>query len=754
MIVLLLIVAAATLVVVAGMNYVTSRATLSTIESQIHDNIHSKGSDLVASQALALRDLVDDNAFGDVARLVDRTLEKDDELVYGIFLGADLKPWRYTARTASEGYRIPQNWRELGIDAATLKQPGILVTSKTFGGQTVFEFATTVRDDKGEFLGSVRYAISDRTLQRALARARAMVRRALITAVAMLLLMSAGTTLLGLLLARRAAARVTRPISELTKAAGALAGGQRDVRVAIDSGDEIEQLGNAFNHMATELQDYYARLEEMNRGLEDKVAERTRELGDRNRDMRLVLDNVEQGFLTLSPDGKLAHEHSAIVDKWFGTYEARASYVDFIALIDPSYAEYFALGYDALLDNMLPRELCIQQLPTSINHKDREYRCSYLPLGPEEQFGGMLIVIDDVTAELRAAQYEAERREILAMFEGLTRDRPGFLAFVEESNEQVTGLATADLATQKRLLHTLKGNGNLMGLRVVAEICHTIEDEICETGDRISEVSLAKVTRHWQEIMKTLGVFLGERGKDVVEVREHEIDRLSDEIRTAAPAAQLLDRIASWRLEAAERPLSRLASHARALASRMGKGDLSVVIEGGDLRLAPDAWGGLWSALVHVVRNAVDHGIESTAVRQSAGKPARPSLRLGVRVEAQDLVIEFEDDGAGIDWRGIGKAAAQRGLPVETEADLVRAMFTDEVTTRSEVTSLSGRGVGLGAVRHEVEQLGGILSVQSRAGGGTCFRFTFPLPGVGPRFGVEPPASSATPATPAAQAVA
>jgi two-component system chemotaxis sensor kinase CheA len=503
--------------------------------------------------------------------------------------------------------------------------------------------------------------------------------------------------------------------------------------------------------MATELQDYYARLEEMNRGLEDKVAERTRELGDRNRDMRLVLDNVEQGFLTLSPDGKLAHQHSAIVDKWFGTYEARASYVDFIALIDPSYAEYFALGYDALVDDMLPRELCIQQLPTSIHHKDREYRCSYLPLGPEEQFGGMLIVIDDVTAALRAAQYEAERREILAMFEELTRDRPAFLAFVEESNEQMSGLATADLETQKRLLHTLKGNGNLMGLRVVAEMCHTVEDEICETGDRISEVSLAKVTRHWQEIMKTLGGFLGENGREVVAVREQEIDRLSDEIRTAAPATQLLDRIASWRLEAAELPLSRLANHARALASRLGKGDLSVVIEGGDLRLAPHVWGGLWSALVHVVRNAVDHGIESTSARQNTGKSARPSLRLGVRLEAQDLIIEFEDDGAGINWPAVRKAAVRHGLPVETEEDLVRAMFTDEVTTRSEVTALSGRGVGLAAVRHEVERLGGILSAQSRTGVGTCFRFRFPLPGVGARFGVEPPRSLTITAT---QAVA
>ena len=238
---------------------------------------------------------------------------------------------------------------------------------------------------------------------------------------------------------------------------------------------------------------------------------------------------------------------------------------------------------------------------------------------------------------------------------------------------------------------------------------------------------------------KTLGGFLGEHGRDVVEVPTRDLERLDEEIRANFQATQVLDRIASWRLEPAERPLTRLANHARALASRLGKGDLLVVIEGGDLRLAPKAWAGLWSALVHVVRNAVDHGIESPSLRGDTGKPSRPRLRLSAQVVSRDLVIEFEDDGAGINWGALRKAAMRRGLPADREEDLVQAMFADDVTTRSEVTTISGRGVGLAAVRQEVERLGGTISVQSRTGGGSCFSFRFPLPSVGPRFGVEPP---------------
>jgi hypothetical protein len=86
MIATLVVVSTATLLVVAAMNYFASQKTLKTIEENLRASIENKGSGLVVNQALGLRDLVMDNAFGDVARLVERTLEKDEQLVYGLFL--------------------------------------------------------------------------------------------------------------------------------------------------------------------------------------------------------------------------------------------------------------------------------------------------------------------------------------------------------------------------------------------------------------------------------------------------------------------------------------------------------------------------------------------------------------------------------------------------------------------------------------------------------------------------------------------
>ena len=323
MIAVLFATASATILVVAATSFFSSRATLRMIEGHLRQGILDKGSGLVGTQALALRDLVGDNAYGDVARLVERTVDEDQQVIYGLFLDDSMKPWGFAARRPGAPPPRRPPTRRAGAGWASTSAPcepaGCRPARATWAaGEEVFEFATPVVDDHGAFLGSLRYALSDRPLRDALEEARAASRRGLGLTVAMLLLLGACTTILGVQLSRRAGTRIARPVVDLTEAARALAAGQRDIRVAINSGDELEILGNAFNDMTAQLRDSYQRLEDMNRNLEGTVAERTRELAARNHDMRLVLNNVKQGFVTVSRTGELAQERSSIVDKWFG----------------------------------------------------------------------------------------------------------------------------------------------------------------------------------------------------------------------------------------------------------------------------------------------------------------------------------------------------------------------------------------------------------------------------------------------------
>lgn len=753
MVTTLAVVGSTTVLVVAAQNVATSRQTLKIIEKNLRDNIVAKGTELVTHQALALRDLVTDNAFSDVNRLVERTVATDRDLAYGLFVDTSGKAWALATSKSGDAAAgtsvsalqtpLPTDWHAYGVDpapaaAGSNRASKVQVTHKEIARHSAFEFRMAVTEDQGEALGVLVYGISDAPLTRALAEARAESRRALVLTVILLILLAAGTNVFGIVLSRRAAAKITRPVTDLTAAVDMLASGNREIRVAIHSGDELERLGSSFNRMASELKDSYARLEEMNRTLELKVEARTSELASRNRDMRLVLDNVHQGFLTVSAKGILAQERSTIVDRWFGSYEPEAEFSAYIGQTDPLYAGSFEMGYEAILEDILPRELCIEQLPARLRSGGREFRCSYSAILKDARFDGLLIVINDVTAELLHVRQEGERKEILAMFESLSRDRAGFLNFMDEASEMVQQLAEANRDKQRRLLHTLKGNAALVGFAEVAQICHRIEDVLEEHQGTLGETELLPLFDRWRMIDESLKRFVGDKGHQVLELNVKEIERLEEMIRTGMPATRVLDRLASWWLEPAEVPMQRLGRYAAALSNRLGKVPVEVEVLSNGVRLAPKAWAGFWTDLVHVVRNAVDHGLETPDERAEAGKPAMAHIRMSSFIHAGNrLVIEIADDGRGVDWDGVRCKAISLGLPSETQEDLVRAIFTTGVSTSDEVTVMSGRGVGLSAVRQQVEDLGGTTVVETERGHGTCFRFSFALPDVGPRFGVD-----------------
>ncbi len=147
------------------------------------------------------------------------------------------------------------------------------------------------------------------------------------------------------------------------------------------------------------------------------------------------------------------------------------------------------------------------------------------------------------------------------------------------------------------------------------------------------------------------------------------------------------------------------------------------------MRLDPQQWSPFFSELGHVVRNAVDHGLEAPGERLSLGKPTLGTLVLKARVEGDQLVFEVTDDGRGIDWASIVEHAKARGLPHTTPAELVDALCADGVTTRDAADDVSGRGVGMASVRERVRTLGGRIEVRSAKGVGTSWfvRFKWPL---------------------------
>jgi two-component system, chemotaxis family, sensor kinase CheA len=135
--------------------------------------------------------------------------------------------------------------------------------------------------------------------------------------------------------------------------------------------------------------------------------------------------------------------------------------------------------------------------------------------------------------------------------------------------------------------------------------------------------------------------------------------------------------------------------------------------------------------LTHLVRNAIDHGLETPAVREAAGKPPVGALRLQARQRGGNIVIEVSDDGRGLDRNRILEQAARNGLPVPAaeapDEDVWELIFEPGLTTAEQVTDLSGRGVGMDVVRRNIKALGGTIVLASSEGWGTTVTVSVPL---------------------------
>ena len=201
----------------------------------------------------------------------------------------------------------------------------------------------------------------------------------------------------------------------------------------------------------------------------------------------------------------------------------------------------------------------------------------------------------------------------------------------------------------------------------------------------------------------------------------------------ASQRAQVLyDTALACRMRPFADVLSGQARMVRDLGRSLGK-QVRLEIEGEKTQVDRDVLEKLEAPLTHLLRNAVDHGIESPEQRMLAGKPAEGLIRLRASHQAGLLVLELADDGAGVDLERVRRSIVERGLSPEqtaaslSEEELLTFLFLPGFSLRDKVTEVSGRGVGLDAVQHMVRQLRGAVVLEQTAGEGSRFHLEVPL---------------------------
>ncbi|MFJ2321469.1 Hpt domain-containing protein [Pseudomonas sp. NPDC087817] len=216
--------------------------------------------------------------------------------------------------------------------------------------------------------------------------------------------------------------------------------------------------------------------------------------------------------------------------------------------------------------------------------------------------------------------------------------------------------------------------------------------------------------------------------KETLDRRNHDAENLLQQ--QGRINTELQEGLMRTRMVPFERMLPRLKRIVRQVAEELNK-DVAFVVGNAEGEMDRNVLERMAAPLEHMLRNAVDHGLESAEVRLAAGKPAQGTITLDLSREGGDIVFDIRDDGAGVPLEAVRRKAIKRGLLAPdaeiSDRDVLQFILQPGFSTAEKITQISGRGVGMDVVHEEVRQLGGSMSIDSVPGQGVHFRIRLPF---------------------------
>ncbi|MDF2662092.1 MAG: hypothetical protein K0Q94_4883, partial [Paenibacillus sp.] len=513
------------------------------------------------------------------------------------------------------------------------------------------------------------------------------------------------------------------------------------------------------------LEDQYEELEAQN----DELVRSKRLLQDAQqslvrseRAIRNVLDNAGQGFLTFGPDTRIDPEYSLECSNIFGKSLEYYTFPELISLGDPEQQRFI----ESLLAKMFverdpyKRSIYMPLLTDEIEVRGRHIHIDYktIPNVNDETSESFMAIFTDITEKRELqSQMEAERN-ILKMvvkvivgygdYKDCVRDFKNFYEI--ELHELLNGpdpLRTK-LLNIYRDVHTFKGNFAQFGLSHVVDRLHRLEDELSgllHDSEQLTVAGAADAAAGWdfrgwlQQDVRVLESVLGESflvQQDVLMIDKSKIIEIEKKMLAVLSPGEcklLLPDLRKLRCKPFKELLKSYPDYVAGLAERMEKLIAPFDIRGDEVIADTERYYDFSRSLIHVFRNIVDHAIEPADERIAAGKDEHGHIDCGIRLDGTKLVVTIRDDGKGIDPDVIRGKALERGVATEeelahwSEADVIQLVFSDEFSTKEQVSDLSGRGIGLSSVRAEAEKLGGTAGVESTPGAGSTFTFVLPF---------------------------
>ncbi|MBJ7354506.1 MAG: chemotaxis protein CheA [Thermoleophilaceae bacterium] len=408
---------------------------------------------------------------------------------------------------------------------------------------------------------------------------------------------------------------------------------------------------------------------------------------------------------------------------------------------DSEYIELFLAEARENLETLNTAIVGVETDPTDTANIDVVFRVAHSIKGMAATMGYDQIAhlthgMEDVFALLRERAGGLDREAIDMLFECMDM----LSAMVEEVAEHGES-RTDPNQLESRLRGLLRGHDDSAGPEVRAAVAEAVVADVSVpdqpadlVGAAVKDAQSRATVRVEAARLDTLLHMIGE-----LVVRRSAVEQLAIEngdTRLVAAVGELTrasqsvqDMVMRVRMVPIDTAFARLPRLVRDLSHQLGK-EVILEVEGRDTELDRTAVDALVEPLMHLVRNAIDHGIEMPDARKAAGKPESGNLLIAARHEGGEVVISITDDGAGIDTDAVIARAQERGIigsEAFDEEQAIELLFTPGFSTRAEVTDVSGRGVGMDAVRSAVRGFGGDVSVRSQFGSGTTTELRMPL---------------------------
>ena len=264
-----------------------------------------------------------------------------------------------------------------------------------------------------------------------------------------------------------------------------------------------------------------------------------------------------------------------------------------------------------------------------------------------------------------------------------------------------------------------------------------IEEKTCVTEGSKTSIKSVQSVRVSIERLDSLMNLVGELIINKIRLMQlasvHKLDDLEETLASLNRLTNdLQEEIMASRMVPIEQIFNRFPRMVRDLAKNQEK-DIDLILEGGDIELDRTVLDEIGDPLVHILRNCIDHGIESPEVRKQNGKNEKGTIKLTARREKNHVVIEAVDDGKGMDPQKMRETAVKKGLMTQEEAaklsdiEAINLSFMAGFSTAEKVTEISGRGVGMDVVRTKIGGMGGSIKLESVLGKGTMMRLKLPL---------------------------